>query len=104
MPSPAVIFGFILATLYGALFHLISGGNPRRLALYLLAGWLGFALGQIFGNAFNVQLFRVGVINVFSATLGAWIALFLTRFLTGKRPALERLAALQKGIRNERQP
>src|SRR5262249_27041139 len=42
MPSPSVTFGFILATLYGALFHLVLGGNARQLALYLLAGWLGF--------------------------------------------------------------
>ncbi len=85
MPSPAVVFGFIMATLYGAAFHLVSGGNARRLALYLLAGWLGFALGQIFGNAFAVTLFRVGQINLFAATFGALMALLFTRFLTSKR-------------------
>ncbi len=86
MPSPTVVFGFILATLYGAAFHLIFGGNTRRLALYLLAGWLGFALGQVFGSAFAVRVFNIGAINTFAATLGAWLALFITRLLTGKRP------------------
>jgi uncharacterized membrane protein YeaQ/YmgE (transglycosylase-associated protein family) len=86
VPSPTVVFGFILATLYGATFHLIFGGNTRQLALYLLAGWLGFALGQVFGSAFAVRAFNIGSINTFAATLGAWLALFITRLLTGKRP------------------
>lgn len=86
MPTPPVVLGFILATLYGALFHLLFGGNTRRMALYLLAGWLGFGLGQIFGTVAGVTLFRIGPINTFSATLGAWLALFVTRFLSGKRP------------------
>lgn len=85
VPSPPVVLGFILATLYSALFHFISGGNARRLALYLLAGWLGFAVGQIFGTIFGVEMFRIGQINTFAATLGAWLALMLTRFLTGRQ-------------------
>ncbi|MBO9310111.1 MAG: hypothetical protein J7551_10050 [Chloroflexi bacterium] len=84
MPSPPVVFGFLLATLYGALFHLIFGGSTRRLALYLLAGWLGFAIGQIFGTVFEVNALAIGVLNTFTATLGAWAALFITRFLSGR--------------------
>src|SRR4051812_41627783 len=72
MPSPSVTFGFILATLYGALFHVITGGDARRLALFLLTGWLGFALGHIFGALFAVNLFSIGPLRMFSATLGAW--------------------------------
>ena len=88
MPNPPVVLGFILATLYGSAFHLIFGGNTRRMALYLLAGWLGFALGQIFGTVAEFELFRIGPINTFAATLGAWLALFVTRFLSGKRAAV----------------
>ena len=33
MPGPSIVFSFILATLYGAAFHLVSGGDARRLAL-----------------------------------------------------------------------
>jgi hypothetical protein len=87
VPSPSVVLGFILATLYGAAFHLIFGGNTRQLALYLLASWLGFGLGQVFGATLGLRLFGIGPINTFAATLGAWIALFLTRFLSGRRPA-----------------
>jgi uncharacterized membrane protein YjjP (DUF1212 family) len=85
VPNPPVILGFLLATLYGALFHLIFGGNTRRMALYLLAGWLGFALGQIFGGLSGLEALRIGPINTLAATLGAWLALFATRFLSGAR-------------------
>ena len=82
MPSPALVFGLLLATLYGAVFHLIFGGNLRRLLLFLVAAWLGFALGQAFALASGVRLLPVGQLNLFSATLGAWLALLATHFLT----------------------
>jgi hypothetical protein len=82
MPGPSVILAFLLATLYGAVFHAIFGGDLRRLALFLLASWLGFALGQVFGMVGGFRLFSVGQINMFSATLGAWLALIAIHFLT----------------------
>ncbi len=86
MPSPAVVLSFILATLYGAACHLIFGGNARRLALLLLASWLGFTLGQVFGAILGVELFSIGPVNTFAATLGSVLALIVTLLLTGKRP------------------
>lgn len=83
MPSPSFVFGFILATLYGALFHLIFGGDARRLALFLLAGWLGFLLGQLIGTALNVTFLDIGPVHTLTATLGAWLALFAARMLSG---------------------
>ncbi len=85
MPSPSVVFGFILATLYGAIFHFILGGDARRLALFLLAGWLGFTLGHIFGVIFGVSALSIGPLRAFSATLGAWLALLAARLLTSSR-------------------
>jgi uncharacterized membrane protein YeaQ/YmgE (transglycosylase-associated protein family) len=85
VPNPPVVLGFILATLYGAAFHLIVGGNTRRMALYILAGWLGFGLGQVFGTLLGVRVLSIGPINTFSATLGAWLALVVTRILTDER-------------------
>ena len=86
MPSPSVTFGFILATLYGATFHLIVGGDARKLALYLLAGWLGFALGHIAGVVFGVDVLSIGPLRTLSATLGAWLALFVARLLLKYQP------------------
>ena|SRR5579871_1942580 len=82
MPGPSITFGFILATLYGAVFHLILGGDIRRLALYLLASWLGFVLGHIFGSIFGLDIFNIGALHTFSATLGALLALVSARLLT----------------------
>lgn len=84
MPSPSVTFSFILATLYGVVFHLLVGGDVRRLAMYLVAGWLGFAVGQLFGTIAGVELFRIGPLRTVSATAGAWIALIAARLLLNR--------------------
>ena len=86
MPGPSVVFSFILATLYGAAFHLVSGGDARRLALFLLAAWLGFALGHAFGDMFGVTLLDIGPLHMLPATMGAWLALVVSRVLT-RQPA-----------------
>ncbi|TVR19093.1 MAG: hypothetical protein EA396_13940 [Anaerolineaceae bacterium] len=75
MPGPTLTFAFILATLYGAVFHLIRGGDVRRLALFLLAGWVGFVLGQMTGVMIDFSLFNVGPIRIVPATIGAVAAL-----------------------------
>jgi len=82
MPSPSFVFSFILATLYGSAFHLVSGGDARRLALFLLAAWLGFGLGHAFGEVVGVGLFDIGPLHMLPATVGAWLALVVARLLT----------------------
>lgn len=89
MPSPSVVFSFILATLYGAAFHVLSGGDARRLALFLLAAWMGFALGQGFGDAIAFSLLDIGALHMLPATVGAWLALVVARILT-RQPARRR--------------
>lgn len=86
MPSPALIFSFILATLYGSVTHLVVGGDARRLALLLLAGWLGFALGQMLGELLSFSAMTIGQVHLGSATVGAGIALVVIWFFT--RPHL----------------
>lgn len=81
MTLQSLLFGAIVATLYGAAFHVWQGGTPRRLALYLLAGWLGFSLGHVVGDWLKIDLMRVGQLNLFSATIGAVIALLMARLL-----------------------
>lgn len=82
MFSPTLIFGFIIATLWGALFHLIMGGDIRRFALFLLVGWIGFGLGQIIGIILEINLFNVGSLHIVSSSLGAFTALIVAYFLT----------------------
>ena len=86
MPGPTVVFGFILATLLGAAFHLVFGGDARRLAVFLLAGWAGFGIGHVAGVLFGIDLLNIGTLRVVAATGGAFIALATTLVLTPKRP------------------
>ena len=82
MTNPAtLLLAVALATIYGAGFHVWQGGGARRLALYLLAGWLGFALGHIVGNLLGLQFVMIGQLNFLTATLGSGLALFLARWL-----------------------
>ena len=75
------LLAFALATLYGAAFHVWQGGGARRLALYLLAGWLGFFIGHFAGDVLGINLLKVGALNAFSATIGSVIALAAARLL-----------------------
>ena len=82
MPVPAITFGFILATLYGAAFHALAGGDVRRMALFMLAAWSGFALGQMLANTLALNILVVGVLHVGPASLCAAGALLLIHLLT----------------------
>lgn len=85
MPGPSTTFGFIIATLLGASFHLIFGGDARRLALFLLSGWLGFGLGHMLGVLFEIDFFNVGSLRMMSAVLGALTTLMVARMMTSNR-------------------
>lgn len=74
----------MVATLLGAAVHVIVGGSARRLFALLLAGWLGFGLGQFVGVAFQINFMNVGMLRVASAVLGAFAALVPTVFLTSR--------------------
>lgn len=83
MNLPGLIFGFLVATGAGLLFHLIRGGNLYRLTLYLTTAWIGFALGQALGDWFDWNYLRVGPLNLFSAGFATLLALLLASLLAG---------------------
>ena len=85
VPSPSLVFSFILATLFGSTFHFIAGGDARRLAILLLASWTGFALGQIVGELLGVDVANIGPLHLVAASIGALLALLLTWFFTRRR-------------------
>lgn len=86
MPSPNTTLAFILATLFGATFHLIMGGDARRLALFLLSGWIGFSLGHLLGIVFEINFLNIGTLRIVSASMGAIVALVVAHVLTTNRP------------------
>jgi hypothetical protein len=86
--SPGLVFALLLATGYGAGFHLLFGGRAAKLVLYLLASWMGFALGQWVGGILGLEILNIGPVHTFSASLGAWLALVLSHWLgKERRPA-----------------
>lgn len=87
MPSPLFVFAFVLASLLGAGAHLILGGDARRLALFLLAAWLGFALGQAAGTSLGINWFSIGQLHILPALIGAVFALIAAFIFTSQRRA-----------------
>lgn len=81
MTTASYLLAFILPTLYGAVFHLWLGGSARRLLLYLLASWVGFATGQVVGGVIGFTILSAGPVHLVSATLGSGLALFTARWL-----------------------
>lgn len=84
MTTASYFLAFLISTLFGAAFHLWQGGGARWLLLYLLAGWVGFAAGQIVGGLVGFTMINVGALNVLSASLGSLIALFTARWLASR--------------------
>jgi uncharacterized membrane protein YeaQ/YmgE (transglycosylase-associated protein family) len=83
--SPAFTSGILIATMYGLLAHLIFGGDGRRLVAMLVAGWVGFAIGQAIGQIMDIRVLALGPINLLSASFGAVVATISTAFLAAHR-------------------
>ena len=75
MTIPSLIFAFLIASLLGALYHLIRGGGPGRLFLYLLLSWAGFALGHLVSTWQEWLLLPMGQLNLGMSTFGSLLLL-----------------------------
>lgn len=84
--ASSLILGVLVATAYGAAFHFIVGGPARRMIFYVFAAWIGFALGHILGNALTIDVFKLGALNLFSASIGSWAALIVAWWLVSPNP------------------
>lgn len=82
--ASGIILGFLLATAYGAGFHFIVGGRPRKIPLYILAAWVGFIIGHFLGEMVGITALNLGAINLLAASIGAFIALVISWFLSPK--------------------
>lgn len=82
MTLPTIILGFIISTLFGALFHLWRGGGAVRLLFYLLLGWVGFWLGQGFASKLGWTFDKLGPIHIGTASLGSILFLLAGYWLS----------------------
>jgi hypothetical protein len=75
MSSPGLLIGFVLSTLYGAIFHLWRGGGSGRLLLYLILSWAGFWAGHFIAEYFDFTFDRLGELHLGAATIGSLLFL-----------------------------
>lgn len=79
--SPSLILSLIIASACAALFNLWQGGNAKSLLIYLLASWLGFAIGELAADFSGLDMLMIGEVHVVEGTIGAWLLLFLVKWL-----------------------
>jgi hypothetical protein len=82
--ASSVVLGLLLATSFACAFHVLLGGSIRRLFVYILAAWLGFIAGHFAGSILEIDLLQLGRLQLLAASMGAWLALLLSRWLAGK--------------------
>jgi hypothetical protein len=78
--SPPLVLSLIIAIAYAAFFNLWQGGSARDLLIYLLASWLGFAIGELVGDFVGLDVLMIGEIHVMEGTLGSLLLLFLAKW------------------------
>jgi hypothetical protein len=88
MNIASYLFGFILATLLGAVFHLWKDGGIGRLVFYLLLSWLGFLIGHWAAKSLGLGLMNIGPVNLAGGVVGSIIFLFLGNWIGKVEPDL----------------
>ncbi len=79
--SPYLLLSLLLGAIYGTVFHLWQGKTWRDLALYLVTALFGFGLGQLIGNFMGLNIFPIGSLHLFEATLISGLMLFIIRWV-----------------------
>jgi hypothetical protein len=76
---PLLVLSLTIATLYSAVFHLLSGQTMRQLSITWLAGLLGFALGQGLAVVIGWGDIRIGELHLLAASVSCWLFMVLAR-------------------------
>jgi hypothetical protein len=82
MTLPALILGFLLASLYGTIFHLFLGGGFGRMLLFLFLGWMGFLVGQILASYLGWTFDQVGALHLGTASVTSFMFLVVGYWLS----------------------
>ena len=82
MTLPTLLFALLVALLYGALYHLLRGGDIGRLLLYLVLSVLGFAAGHLFGFWRGWVFLPLGSLNLGMSTIGSILILLIGDWLS----------------------
>ena len=79
--APAFWLAVLLAVIYSMLFTIWRGGGGRAWSRDLLAGLVGFGIGQAAGVLLGSTWLRVGEVQLLWGTLAAGAALVIGRWL-----------------------
>ncbi len=84
--AAGLILGFLLSVAIGSAFHLTVGGSANRLLIYIIVAMFGFLVGQLVGQGLRIDIWRLGVLYLFTAMVGSIIMLLIVRWLWPERP------------------
>ncbi|MEN6531706.1 MAG: hypothetical protein ABFD17_08040 [Anaerolineaceae bacterium] len=70
------IFGWVMATLLGAVFHLWKDGGFWKLVIYIILSWIGFFLGHLIAKSAGFNFMNVGSLYLGGGIIGSIIVLF----------------------------
>jgi hypothetical protein len=82
MTLPTLLFGLLVALLYGALYHLLRGGGFWRLLLFFSLSIAGFILGHWIGIWRQWTFIPLGALNLGLSTLGSFMLLAVGDWLS----------------------
>lgn len=82
MTTPAVIFAFLIALLYGVFYHFIRGGGAGRFFLYTSLSVIGFVVGHLFSLWLRWDFFPLGQINLGLSSVGSLVVLIIGDWLS----------------------
>jgi len=82
MTLPTLLFAFLVALLYGALYHLIRDGSFGRLFLYFGLSACGFAIGHLVGLWRGWIFIPFGPLNLGLSSVGSILILMLGDWLS----------------------
>ena len=77
MSLPTILLSILIASLYGALFHVFAGGTRTRLLVYIVLSCAGFFAGHFIGAWMRWIVLRVGAVDLGMGTAGSVILLGL---------------------------
>lgn len=81
MTTPSLLLGFVIAVLYGTVFHFWRGGSGWRWLVYILLSLAGFWLGHALAAAQGWGFVQIGPLQLGSATTGSALFLLLGYWL-----------------------
>lgn len=77
--SPALWLSIAVAILVSLAFTAWRGGGLRQAGLDLLAGLIGFGVGQLLGTILPFELLRIGEVHIVWGVAGAVTGLMIGR-------------------------